>query len=120
MFLTTLPPPHSRGPLGQNVATSHVHTTTTRIVFLKFNHLLLSQEVIFLFLNHLTVHCVAFLISLLMDLFMGYPMGHIMELLMHHLIDHSMDRSMNLMGTGINNLLTPLNNLPPPPWKEIS
>ena len=28
-FLTTLPPPHSCGPLGWNIATSHVHTTTT-------------------------------------------------------------------------------------------
>ena len=31
-FLTTLPPPHSRGPSSQNVATSHVHTATARIV----------------------------------------------------------------------------------------
>ena len=31
-ILTTLPPPHSRGPSGRNVATSHVHTVTTRIV----------------------------------------------------------------------------------------
>ena len=31
-FLTTLPPPHSRGPSGWNVATSHVRTVTTRIV----------------------------------------------------------------------------------------
>ena len=28
-FLTTLPPPHSRGPSSRNVATSHVHTATT-------------------------------------------------------------------------------------------
>ena len=28
-FLTTLPPPHSHGTLGRNVATSHVHTATT-------------------------------------------------------------------------------------------
>ena len=31
-FLTTLPPPHSRGPLSQNVASSHVHTATTYTV----------------------------------------------------------------------------------------
>ena len=31
-FLKTLPPPHSRGPSGQNIATSHVHTTTTRMI----------------------------------------------------------------------------------------
>ena len=31
-FLTTRPPPHSNGPLGQNVATSQVHTATARIV----------------------------------------------------------------------------------------
>ena len=30
--MTTLPPPHSRGPSGRNVTTSHVRTTTTRIV----------------------------------------------------------------------------------------
>ena len=50
----------------------------------------------------------AFPISLLMELLMGYPMGHLMELLMHHLMDRSMDRAINLMGMGINNLLTPL------------
>ena len=27
-FLTNLPPPHSRGPSGRNIATSHVHTVT--------------------------------------------------------------------------------------------
>ena len=43
-----------------------------------------------------------------MELLMGYPMGHLMELLMHHLMDRSMDRAINLMGTGINNPLTPL------------
>ena len=26
--MTTLPPPHSHGPSGRNVATSHVHTVT--------------------------------------------------------------------------------------------
>ena len=31
-FLTTLPPPHSRGPSGRNVATSHVHTASTRTI----------------------------------------------------------------------------------------
>ena len=31
-FLTTLPPPHSCGPSGRNVATSHVCTTTAHIV----------------------------------------------------------------------------------------
>ena len=31
-FLTTLPPAHLRGPLGRNIATSHVHTVTTRMV----------------------------------------------------------------------------------------
>ena len=31
-FLTTLPPPHSHGPSGQNITTSHVHTATARTV----------------------------------------------------------------------------------------
>ena len=31
-FLTTLPPPHSHGPLGWNITTSHVHTMTARMV----------------------------------------------------------------------------------------
>ena len=31
-FLTTLPPPHSHGPSGWNITTSHVHTTTSRMV----------------------------------------------------------------------------------------
>ena len=31
-FLTTLPPPHSRGPSGRNVATSQVGIVTTRKV----------------------------------------------------------------------------------------
>ena len=31
-FLTTLPPPHSRGPSGRNVATSHVCTVATRVI----------------------------------------------------------------------------------------
>ena len=44
----------------------------------------------------------------LMELLMGHPMGHLMELLMDNLMDHSMDRATNLMGTGINNPLTPL------------
>ena len=30
--MKTFPPPHSRGPSGRNVATSHVHTVATRIV----------------------------------------------------------------------------------------
>ena len=68
----------------------------------------MSREVIFLFLDHLTVHRKEFPISLLMDLLMGYPMGHLMELLMDNIMDRSMDRDINLMGTGINNLLTPL------------
>ena len=71
-------------------------------------HLLLSQEVIFLFLNRLTVHRMAFPISLLMELLMGYPMGHLMELLMDKPMDHSMDRAINLMGMGINNPFNPL------------
>ena len=40
----------------------------------------------------------AFPIFLLVELLTGYPMGHLM--------DHSMDRAINLMGMGINNLLT--------------
>ena len=31
-FLTTLPPPHSRGPSGWNVATSHVPTSATYVI----------------------------------------------------------------------------------------
>ena len=31
-FLTTLPPPHSRGPSGRNIATSHVCTVTAHMV----------------------------------------------------------------------------------------
>ena len=69
---------------------------------------LLFWEVIFLFLDHLMVHCKEFPISLIMDLLMGHPMGHIMELLMDNLIDRSMERAINLMGTGIKKSLTPL------------
>ena len=71
-------------------------------------YLLLSWEVIFLFLDRLTVHHKEFPISLIMDLLMGHPMGHLMELLMDNLMDRSMDRDINLMGTSINNPLTPL------------
>ena len=49
-----------------------------------------------------------FPISLLMELLMGYLMGHLMELLMDNIMDRRMDRAINLMGTGINNPLTPL------------
>ena len=54
------------------------------------------------------VHRKEFPISLLMELLMGYPMGHLMELLMDNIMDHNMERAINLMGTGINNPLTPL------------
>ena len=30
--LNVIPPPHSRGPLGRNVATSHVHTAASHTV----------------------------------------------------------------------------------------
>ena len=53
------------------------------------------------------VHCKDFPISLLMELLMGHPMGHLMELLMDNIMDRSMDRVIHLIGTGINNLLTP-------------
>ena len=69
-------------------------------------YLPLCREVIFLFLDHLTVHRKEFPISLLMELLMGHPMGHLMELLMNSLIDRSMDKNINPMGAGINNLLT--------------
>ena len=32
LILITLPPPHSRGPSGQNITTSHVRVATTRTV----------------------------------------------------------------------------------------
>ena len=57
-----------------------------------------------MFLDHLMVHRKEFPISLTMELLMG----HLMELLMDSLMDRSMDRVINLMGTGINNPLTPL------------
>ena len=44
----------------------------------------------------------------LMGHLMGHIMGHLMELLMDNLMDRNMDRAINLMGTGINNPLTPL------------
>ena len=31
-YLNAIPLPHSHGPLGRNVATSHVHTAATRVV----------------------------------------------------------------------------------------
>ena len=34
-------------------------------------------------------------------------MGHLMGLLMDHIMDHRMHRVIHLMGTGINNPLTP-------------
>ena len=69
---------------------------------------LLSREVIFLLLECPMVYRREFPIFLLMVFLMGHPMGHIMELLMENIMDHSMDRTINLMGTGINKLLTPL------------
>ena len=69
---------------------------------------LLSQEVIFLLLEHPTVYRREFPIFVLMEFLMGHPMGHLMELLMDNIMDRGMDRDTNLMGTGINNLLTPL------------
>ena len=41
-FLTTLPPSHSCGPSGRNVATSHVRTTTLAWYYLRVKYLLLS------------------------------------------------------------------------------
>ena len=61
-----------------------------------------------MFLDNLMVHRMEFPILLCMDLLMKHLMGHLMELLMDNLMDHSMDRFINLMGMGINNLLTPL------------
>ena len=70
--------------------------------YLRVKYLLLSREVIFLFLDRLMVHRKEFPISLTMELLMG----HLMELLMDSLMDRSMDRTINPMGAGINNLLT--------------
>ena len=48
-----------------------------------------------------------FPIFLLMEFLMGHPMGHLMDLPMDNIMDHSMHKVIYLMGTGINNLLTP-------------
>ena len=49
-----------------------------------------------------------FPIFLLMEFLMGHLMGHLMEPLMDNIMDRSMDGVIHLMGTGINNPLTPL------------
>ena len=68
----------------------------------------MSQEVIFLVLDHLMVHHKEFPISLTMELLMRHPMGHLMDLLMEILMDRSTDITINPMGMGINDPLTPL------------
>ena len=68
---------------------------------------MLSREVIFLLLERPMVYRMEFLILLLMESLMGHPMGHLMELIIDNIMDLNMDRVIHLMGTGINNPLTP-------------
>ena len=81
--MTTLPLPHSRGPLGRNIIANHVRAATTRTVVsqsqvppvVSGGHIPVSGS------SHGPSH--AFPIFLLMELLMGYLMGNLMELLMH-------------------------------------
>ena len=68
---------------------------------------MLSQEVIFLLLEHPMVYHKEFPIFLLMEFLMVHLMGHIIEPLMDNIMDRSMHIVIHLMGTGINNPLTP-------------
>ena len=69
---------------------------------LRVKYLLLSKQVMYLFLDRLMFHLMDLPIYQTMDLLMVHPMEHLMELLM----DCSMEKTTNPMGTGINNLLT--------------
>ena len=106
-FLTTLPPPHSCGPSGWNVATSHVHTTTTRIVVSQ------SQVPPVVLGGHIPTSGTSYGLSEGVShiptygISLGHLMGHLMEPLMDNIMDHSMDRVIHLVGTGIKNPLTP-------------
>ena len=75
-------------------------------MYLRVEYLLLYQQVMYLFLDHLMFHLMELPIYQTMDLLMVHPMEHLMELLMDILMDRSMEKTTNPMAMSINNPLT--------------
>ena len=95
-----IPPPHSRGPSGWNVAMSHVRIAATHVVVSQSQVPPVVREVVFLLLE------VMLLLPECLFLLMVFLMGHLTGFLMDLIMDHSMDRFIHLMGTAIRNPLT--------------